>query len=48
MADDRTLPRIDTTRAHPARVYDFWLGGSQNFEADREAGKQLIAAGLLR
>jgi S-adenosyl methyltransferase len=27
MADDRTLPRIDTTRAHPARIYDSWLGG---------------------
>ena len=23
-------PGIDTTRAHPARVYDYWLGGKDN------------------
>jgi hypothetical protein len=28
---------IDTTVAHPARVYDYWLGGKDNFAADREA-----------
>jgi hypothetical protein len=21
-------PRLDTTRAHPARRYDYWLGGN--------------------
>jgi O-methyltransferase involved in polyketide biosynthesis len=30
--------------AHPARVYDYWLGGTDNFEADRIAGEQTIAA----
>jgi S-adenosyl methyltransferase len=30
MTDDRTLPQIDTTRAHPARIYDAWLGGKDN------------------
>ena len=24
---------IDTSVAHPARVYDYWLGGSNNFPA---------------
>ena len=31
-------PRIDTTRPHPARRYDYWLGGKDNFQADRDAG----------
>jgi hypothetical protein len=44
MAGDHALPRIDTTRAHPARVYDSWLGGKDNFAADREAaGLALLA-----
>jgi S-adenosyl methyltransferase len=29
--------------AHPARVYDYWLGGKDNFPADREAAEQVIA-----
>ncbi|TWG08131.1 SAM-dependent methyltransferase [Saccharopolyspora dendranthemae] len=29
---------IDTTVAHEARVYDYWLGGKDNFEADRALG----------
>jgi hypothetical protein len=32
MADDRDLPKIDTTKAHPARIYDAWLGGKDNFD----------------
>lgn len=32
---------IDTTVAHPARVYDFWLGGTDNFQVDREAGREM-------
>jgi hypothetical protein len=34
----------DTTVAHPARVYNYWLGGKDHFEADREAGEQTKAA----
>jgi hypothetical protein len=34
---------IDTSVAHPARVYDYWLGGKDNFAADREAAEQVIA-----
>jgi hypothetical protein len=30
--------------AHPARVYDYWLGGRDNFAADRKAAEQVIAA----
>jgi trans-aconitate methyltransferase len=35
---------IDTTVAHQARIYDYWLGGKDNFAVDREAAEQAIAA----
>jgi hypothetical protein len=35
---------LDTSRAHPARVYDYWLGGTDNFPADREAAERVLAA----
>ena len=35
---------IDTSVAHPARVYDYWLGGTNNFPADREAAERVLAA----
>lgn len=36
---DAHLPiEIDTTIAHEARVYDYWLGGKENYPADRELG----------
>jgi S-adenosyl methyltransferase len=35
---------FDASVAHPARVYDFWLGGKDNYEADRTAGEQVIEA----
>ena len=35
-------PGIDTSKANIARVYDYWLGGDHNFQADlREPGKIL-------
>jgi len=35
---------------HIARVYDYWLGGKDNFAVDREAAEQVIEAypGILR
>ena len=35
---------IDTSVAHPARVYDYWLGGTNNFAADREAAERVLEA----
>ena len=35
--------RLDTGQAHVARVYDYWLGGKDNFEADRAYGDALEA-----
>lgn len=34
---------FDTSVAHPARVYDYLLGGKDNYEADREAAEGIIA-----
>jgi S-adenosyl methyltransferase len=49
-AGDRSAPgagspdlKIDTSVAHPARVYDYWLGGKDNFAADREAAERVLA-----
>lgn len=33
---------IDTTRPNAGRIYDYFLGGSHNFEADRAAAEQLL------
>src|SRR5437762_2964134 len=38
------LPQLDTRYAHPARVYNYWLGGKDNFAADREADLRDAAA----
>jgi hypothetical protein len=35
---------FDTSRPHMARVYDFWLGGKDNFAADRAVAEQVAAA----
>ncbi|HZN73297.1 MAG TPA: SAM-dependent methyltransferase [Micromonosporaceae bacterium] len=35
--------RIDTTRPHPARRYNYWLGGKDNFAADRASGDAIAA-----
>jgi hypothetical protein len=35
---------FDTSHAHSARIYNYWLGGKDNFAADREAAEQAIAA----
>jgi S-adenosyl methyltransferase len=38
------VPAFDTSVAHIARVYNYWLGGKDNFAADRAAGEQAMAA----
>ncbi|MDQ1034288.1 hypothetical protein QFZ75_000704 [Streptomyces sp. V3I8] len=44
MTDGRPLPdqdalsRIDTTVPHSARIWNYWMGGKDNYEVDREAG----------
>ncbi len=41
---DWVPPEIDTSVAHPARVYDYWLGGKDNFAPDRAMGDAIMAA----
>jgi len=35
-------PVFDTSVANPARIWDYWLGGKDHFEADREAADKVI------
>lgn len=41
--DDYNPPEIDVTIAHPARMYDYYLGGKTHFSADREAAEKVLA-----
>uniref|UniRef100_UPI00342BB411 SAM-dependent methyltransferase n=1 Tax=Actinoplanes sp. NPDC049316 TaxID=3154727 RepID=UPI00342BB411 len=42
--DPGTVDRFDTTVAHPARRYNYWLGGKDHFAADRASGDAIEAA----
>ncbi|MCX4722896.1 SAM-dependent methyltransferase [Streptomyces sp. NBC_01306] len=35
---------IDTSRPHPARIYDYLLGGKDNYQVDQQAAEELAAA----
>ena len=37
-------PEIDTSRPHPARMYDYFLGGKNHFAADRETAETVLAS----
>jgi hypothetical protein len=36
------LPDFDTSVANPARIWNYWLGGKDNFAADRKAAEELL------
>jgi hypothetical protein len=36
-------PGVDPSRPSPARLYDYFLGGTNNFPVDREAAEYLKA-----
>ncbi|MFF2203049.1 SAM-dependent methyltransferase [Streptomyces sp. NPDC058145] len=40
---DPTAVQIDTGRPHPARMYDWYLGGKDNYPVDEEMGRQMLA-----
>jgi S-adenosyl methyltransferase len=42
--EEREIPGINLGVPHPARVYDYFLDGKDNFEADRIAGEAGIRA----
>jgi hypothetical protein len=36
------IPEIDTSKPHPARVYDYLIGGENNFAADRQTAENVL------
>ncbi|MCP2340002.1 SAM-dependent methyltransferase [Actinomadura rupiterrae] len=45
MSVERAPRGIDPSKPHPARRYNYWLGGKDNFEADRVSG-EAVASGF--
>ena len=43
-AEEQPKVDVDTGVAHIARVYNFWLGGKDNFAADRDAAELVISS----
>ncbi len=42
-ADDLPVAEIDTSRPHPARMYDYYIGGKNHFAADRAVADAALA-----
>ena len=42
--DEQVDPKLDTSVPHTARIWNYILGGKDNFEVDREVGEQVLAA----
>src|ERR1051325_4538660 len=42
-AQGGSVEPFDTTRPNIARVWDYWLGGKDNFAADRELAEKMLA-----
>jgi hypothetical protein len=40
--DPQLESRLNMSVAHTARVWNYWLGGKDNFAADREVGEQIL------
>jgi S-adenosyl methyltransferase len=40
-ASEQAAPKLDTTVPHSARVWNYWLGGKDNFAVDRLVGDQV-------
>jgi len=43
-AAEAAVPEIDTSKPHPARMYDYYLGGKNHFAADRETAEKGLAS----
>ena len=43
LTGEERLAAVDTTVANPARIWDYWVGGKDNFAADREAAQAVMA-----
>jgi hypothetical protein len=42
MEEEPVIQGLDTSRPNIARVYDYWLGGKENFAADRELAEKML------
>lgn len=42
-SDQDMPPRIDTSVPQSARIWNYWLGGKDNYPVDRDAGEQIRA-----
>jgi SAM-dependent methyltransferase len=40
VTQEQSVPAIDTTIAHSPRIWNYWLGGKDNYEVDRIVGDQ--------
>jgi hypothetical protein len=43
-ADEPDVPEIDVSKPHPARMYDYYIGGKNHFAADRELADKALAS----
>jgi hypothetical protein len=39
----RAVRDIDVTTPHSARIWNYWLGDKDNYQADRDAGDEFLA-----
>ncbi|WP_436520540.1 SAM-dependent methyltransferase [Actinoplanes sp. HUAS TT8] len=44
MTDPTDAPKLDTTVPQTARIWNYLLGGKDNFEVDRAVGDQIVAS----
>jgi hypothetical protein len=44
VADNSAPPEIDTSVPQTARIWNYWLGGKDNFPVDRAVGDQILEA----
>ena len=42
--DDGRLPGLDPSAANAARMWNYWIGGKDNYRVDREAGERVREA----
>jgi hypothetical protein len=42
-SNEQAIRDIDTTVPHSARIWNYWLGGKDNFQVDRDAGDAFLA-----
>jgi len=43
MHEEPVVQGLDTSRPNIARVYDYWLGGKENFAADRDLAEKMLS-----